>query len=109
MKGLWCAKRIGFTAVELNLDSLVVMNIITSGKESYASDRSLVQKIRQLLQMEWEVKVKHGYRKTNRCADELANIGCIMENDMMYYESCPTQINHLLVADQANVYYSALD
>lgn len=32
LEGLRCAKRMGFTAVELNVDSLVVVNIITSGK-----------------------------------------------------------------------------
>jgi len=79
LEGLRCAKHMGFTVIDFNLDSLVVVNIITSGKESHASGRSLVQKIRQLLQMEREVKVKHSYRKTNRCADALANIRCFME------------------------------
>jgi len=64
----------GFTAVELNVDSLLVVNIIRSGKESNASGRSLVQNIRQLLQINWEVKVKHSYREVNRCADVLVNI-----------------------------------
>jgi len=68
LEGLWCAKRMRFTAVELNVDSLAVVNIITSGKESNASGRTLVEKIRKLLQMEWEVKVKHSYREANRCA-----------------------------------------
>jgi len=108
LEGLRCAKRMGFTAVELNVDSLVVVNIVTSGKESNASGRSLVQKIRKLLQMEWEVKVKHSYREANRCADALANIGCIVGNEMMFYESCPTQINHLLAADQAGVTFPRL-
>jgi len=90
------------------VDSLVVVNIITSGKESNASGRSLVQKIRKLLQMEWKVKVKHSYREANRCADALANIGCIMGNEMMFYELCPTQINHLLAADKAGVTFPRL-
>jgi hypothetical protein len=57
---------------------LAVVNIIMSGKESNASGRSLIQKTRQLLQMERKVKVKHSYRETNRCADALANIGCFI-------------------------------
>ncbi|AES80811.1 hypothetical protein MTR_7g085230 [Medicago truncatula] len=48
------------------------------------------------------------YREANRCADTLANIGCIMGNEMMFYESCPTQINYLLTADQAGVTFPRL-
>ena len=54
------------------------------------------------------MKVKHSYREANRCADTLANIGRIMENEMMFYESCPTQISHLLAADQAGVTFPRL-
>jgi hypothetical protein len=34
------------------------------------------------------------------CADALAHIGCELDNTLMFYEFCPTQIRHL-VADDA--------
>ena len=65
--------------------------------------RNLVQKIRRLLQMTWDVKVQHSYREANTSADALANICCSMGSTLMIYESCSTQLRHLLVADQMGV------
>jgi ribonuclease HI len=108
LEGLRCAKRMGFTSVELHVDSLVVVNTITKGQDINSMGRNIVQRIRQLLQMEWEVKVQHSYREANNCADALANMGCRMGHGMMFYESCPTQISHLLAADQAGISFSRL-
>jgi hypothetical protein len=33
------------------------------------------------------------------CADALVHIGCDLKSFVMFYESCPTQIKHLLIAD----------
>ena len=52
LEGLRCAKQMGFTTVELPVDSLVVVNIIMKGQDINLIGRSLVQRIRQLLQME---------------------------------------------------------
>jgi hypothetical protein len=89
--------------VELNVDSLIVGKTLLDEEDVSPISRSLVQKIRRLLQMAWEVKVQHSYRETNTCADALANIGCSMGSTLMIYESCPTQLRHLLVADQMGV------
>jgi hypothetical protein len=37
----------------------------------------------------------------NLCADALASIGCGVGNTMIFYESCPTQIRQLFIADAA--------
>jgi len=34
-----------------------------------------------------------------QCADALTNIECSLNYNMMTYQSCPTQIRHLLLAD----------
>jgi hypothetical protein len=51
--------------------------------------------------LDWDVRICHTYREANLCADALAQIGCDLGNSMMYYESCPTQIRHLVTADAA--------
>jgi hypothetical protein len=38
----------------------------------------VIQKVRKLLGLDWEVKVQHSYRESNRCANVLVNIGCSM-------------------------------
>lgn len=58
-------------------------------------EHRLVQKIRKLLQLDWEVKVCHCYREA---VNVLANIGCDSGSSVIYYELVPVQISHLLVA-----------
>jgi len=53
--------------------------------------------------MGWKVKVQHSYREANTCTDALTNIGCSMRSTLLIYESCPTQLRHLLVANQMEV------
>jgi hypothetical protein len=48
-----------------------------------------VESIRRLLDMEWKVRICHSYRKSNTCADALANLGCDHESGMRVYEKHP--------------------
>jgi hypothetical protein len=50
------ARGLGFHAIELNVDSLVVVSPM---------GQSLVAKILHLLDLEWEVVVNHSYREAN--------------------------------------------
>jgi hypothetical protein len=59
----------------------------------------LVQQIRQLTELEWEIKICHSYRETNKCADVLANIGCQQEDTLTIYKHCPVQLSFLLLVD----------
>jgi hypothetical protein len=59
----------------------------------------LVAKIRSLIAMDWEVVVKHSYREANQCADALASCGVTLDDGFCFYESCPTHLSQLLVAD----------
>jgi len=38
-------------------------------------------------------------REANRCADALVNIGCSLDYNLKIYETCSTQIRHLLLVD----------
>jgi 3-mercaptopyruvate sulfurtransferase SseA len=55
--------------------------------------------IRRLMDLDWEVVVKHSYREANKCADMLANIGCTLDSHIMYYESCPSECYLVWSAD----------
>ena len=58
--------------VELNVDSLVLAKTLLDEEDVSPISRSLVQKIRRLFQMAWEVKVQHSYREANTCVDALS-------------------------------------
>jgi hypothetical protein len=51
-----------------------------------------------LLEMDWENVVHHFYNEVNQCT-YVANFGCSLNFDIVYYESCHIQFNHLLVVD----------
>jgi ribonuclease HI len=65
----WC---LGFRKIELHIDSVAVVQVISTGKLSSKSRWSLVLNIQKLLDLEWEVKIAHVYREANQCADALA-------------------------------------
>lgn len=77
----------GFRALELNVDSASVEQIIKSGKLDSRLGRASVNQIRRLLEMDWNVEVCYSYWDANRCADALANIVCSLPYNSMIYKS----------------------
>jgi ribonuclease HI len=108
LEGLRFAWRMGYRAVELEVDSTSVVKVIRVGATSSAMGVALLEGIGRLLEFEWEVKVTHSYREANTCADALANIGCSLGTDTTFFEECPSQINHLLVANKMGLLASRL-
>jgi hypothetical protein len=47
----------------------------------------MVEKIRRLIDLDWEVVVKHSYYEANQCADALANIGSTSKHCLFLYVS----------------------
>jgi len=93
------ARNLGFQAVEVNVDSLVVVNCINGNGHGSPSGRSLVFEIQRLINLDWKIVVKHSYREGNQCADALANFRCSLTGEITFFESCPAQFSHLLAAD----------
>ncbi|KAK2365828.1 heat shock 70 kDa protein [Trifolium repens] len=99
VEGLRLAHRLGFKKVELNIDSEAVVHVVNNGISSSVMGYSLLQRIRNLLSMDWTVEMKHTYREANKCADGMANLGCTLRYDVIYFNSCPAQISELYHAD----------
>ncbi|MCI55303.1 ethylene responsive transcription factor 1b, partial [Trifolium medium] len=70
-----------FKAVELHVDSTIVVLAICSTGSGSMCGRSLVEKIRRLFHLDREVVVRHSYHEANQCADALANLGCLRGYD----------------------------
>ncbi|MCI24591.1 putative non-LTR retroelement reverse transcriptase [Trifolium medium] len=99
-EGLKIARNLKFSAVELNVDSREVVNVIRGEGGGNLQGSALVYKIRRLLKkLDWEVVVHHSYREANQCADALANIGVSSRIRSRFFETCPTQLNHVFLAD----------
>ncbi|PNY00696.1 ribonuclease H [Trifolium pratense] len=98
-EGLSYARRLGFMKVELNIDSVTVVNVLTKGTLQSLARAMLVRNIRSLIALDWEVSIVHAYRESNQCADALVNIGCTLDKEIIVYDDCPSEIKDLLLAD----------
>jgi ribonuclease HI len=65
LEGLKYTRTLVFNDVELNIDSVTVVNVIRAGTTRSDIGFSLVKNIRRLLEMDWEVHIFHSYRKAN--------------------------------------------
>jgi phosphoribosylaminoimidazole (AIR) synthetase len=65
--------------------------------------RSLVENIRRMFELDWEVVVHHAYREANQVADALANNGCAINSGCVFFNDCPSAFRHLLLADVLGV------
>ncbi|PNX68029.1 hypothetical protein L195_g063792, partial [Trifolium pratense] len=55
---------------------------LQSDKDESVVGWRIIQEIRRLIGMDWEVKICHSYRESNAFADALANLGCDHEPGM---------------------------
>ena len=102
-EGLKFFRARGFNRMELHADSWVVSTTLSSSKIGTTTSRSLLQHIRRLLDMNWEVRICHSYREANACADALANIACDGGFILMLHEHQPIHIRMLFLADLIGV------
>jgi hypothetical protein len=73
--------------------------MIMNGVTSNALGFFLVNSIRRVLDDRWEVKIYHSYCEANKCADALANMSCILDCIIVFFESCPNSIKDVFFAD----------
>jgi len=87
-EGLKIASSCGIQKLDLHVDSSAVVSTITSTKGGSAEAWSLLQNIRKLLGLNWEVRIRHSYREANASADALANMACEGGFFFILYEHC---------------------
>jgi hypothetical protein len=56
-----------------------------------------------MMALDWEVEVRHTYREANKCADALANYGCMSRADSQFFTCCPNFIKDLFDADNLGI------
>ncbi|CAJ2679356.1 unnamed protein product [Trifolium pratense] len=100
LEGLRYVHRMGLVKVELNIDSEAVVQVVKNRYMSSSLGVALVKQIWRLLDMNWEVEVSHTYREANKCADALANLGCSLANEIVFYDRCPSHISDLCNAQK---------
>ncbi|KAK2432310.1 hypothetical protein QL285_017715 [Trifolium repens] len=89
--------------MEVRIDSLEVVNDIRRKKPSQMCGKALVGRICQLVELDWDVVVKHSYREANCLADALARHSFDMKDDVGFFQDCPIFCKHHLVADEKGI------
>ncbi|GLT63420.1 hypothetical protein SLA2020_359870 [Shorea laevis] len=87
--GLKLALDLGFRRLEIEADSLLVINTINGAFAANASHKPLIQCCRSLILKFDEVRIKHVYREANGVADILAKYGASMEEHFVTFDSIP--------------------
>jgi ribonuclease HI len=97
--GLRLARDRGITKLKVQVDSRVVVQTLNSSNTGSVVGWRLIREIRQLLALDWEIRICHIYREANACADALANMGCDQGLGLRVYEQCPASLSSLLLMD----------
>jgi ribonuclease HI len=58
-EGLQVVRRMNFHRVELHVDSMVVVQVLNLNERDSLRGRALVEKIRRLFYLVWEIVVRH--------------------------------------------------
>ncbi|GAU29740.1 hypothetical protein TSUD_392290 [Trifolium subterraneum] len=89
----------GYKKIELHIDSNVVVQTLHSARDGSVVGWRIIQEIRRLFALDWDVKICHSYRETNVCVDALANLGCDHGPGLRVYEQYPPRVSSSLLAD----------
>lgn len=80
-----------------------MLHDLTKNAKGSTGGRALVNKIKMLLDGDWNVHIHHIDREANACADALANLGCEGSFNMTMYKQPPAFLGQLLLADRMGV------
>ncbi|GAU30080.1 hypothetical protein TSUD_332490 [Trifolium subterraneum] len=93
----------GHKKIELHIDSNVVVETLHSARDGIVVGWRIIQEIRRLLALDWDVKICHSYREASACVDALANLGCDHGPGLGVYEQCTPRVSLLLLADVTGI------
>ena len=85
--------------VEVELDAKVVVDMLTNPQYSNIVIASLIKDCRYLISQIPQVRIKHCYRESNRCADKLARKGANQTLNLILYENPPVDLSELVEAN----------
>ena len=102
-----CVNR-SILAVEVELDAKSIVDVVANAKYSNIFASALLDDCRHLIQQIPQIRFKHIFQEANRCADALARMGGLQEDEFIVFESPPVDISILLDFDLSGVYLNRL-
>ncbi|GAU23111.1 hypothetical protein TSUD_305580 [Trifolium subterraneum] len=98
--GMDLARRKGVTHLQVESDSKVLVDMVTGNCKVNGRIPTLVRRIRDLKNLDWQVQINHTWREGNRPADWLANFSLTLNSfDLHTYETPPRELQSLIFYD----------
>ena len=103
LTGLSLAWNHGFHNLILECDSTLAIHLVTKGCNSHHPYSHMVEKILELLNQDWNVRVFHLVKEGNRIVDQLANLGHSKSIGLHVLDSPPSCCGAMLNEDACGV------
>lgn len=87
------------SALEVELDAQAVVDLMNNDNISNATNSSLEADCKLLISQVPQIKVSHCYREAYSYADAPARIGSLQDSDILYYDSPPSNLLDVYLAD----------
>jgi len=108
-RGLNLANEMQAQRVWLQIDSKIVVSMLTRQTQWHPEHRVILQKCSSLLEwVGWEVRVTHCFREANQVADFLAKMDSDGTVGVTIHRSLPMGVWEALYADSSGVYWPRL-
>ncbi|GAU34538.1 hypothetical protein TSUD_219210 [Trifolium subterraneum] len=98
--GIDLARRQGITHLQVESDSKVLVEMVTGNCNVNGNIPTLLKRIRDLINMNWDVQINHTWREGNKSADWLANYSLTLNSfDLHVLETPLRKLQSLLFYD----------
>lgn len=98
----------GFSKVEVNSDSRVVVEVLSKVRKKTYGFSNLKQQIIHLLSVIRDMEISFAYRVTNACTNSLSLHGRMLKNDIQIFHEAPDFLMKSLKMDIDDVLVSRL-
>jgi ribonuclease HI len=100
--GLELAIDLGILNLEIEIDSLVAVELVNSITSPNVFLSAIVTDCKSLMESFELCSLKHIFREANGCADLLAKTGCVQSSDFLAFSNAPAHVLEALAFDVSN-------
>ncbi|CAL1394760.1 unnamed protein product [Linum trigynum] len=102
VQGLRLAWETGYNRIEVHTDSSTAVKLIQTAAD-HNPHRGLIAAARQLLSLDWQVRITHVFREENFVADYLASEGHSLSLGVHVFENPSPMLRYWLYFDNAGI------
>ena len=106
--GLKLCLQMNAHSIIIELDAKVVMDALNSPNSPNSFSSSILKECKHMANRLPQKIFRHVYREANKCADLLARIGLLLDNDFIVFSSPPMDLASFLEADANGLYVNRL-